>query len=90
MDNSIRQTPKEHCLPLAPVFDSLVGHHSYTDTYYWSQKCVSLQRFQPLVEGGGGGGSGGFAPPGNLTNLISLKRHFLHFDTAVVFDVETG
>ena len=49
MDNSIRQTPKEHCLPLAPLFDSLKEHHSYTDTYYWSQRCVS-QRFQVLLK----------------------------------------
>ena len=32
MDNSIRQTPKEKCLLLAPLFDSLEGHYSYTDT----------------------------------------------------------
>ena len=49
MDNSIRKTPKEHCLPLEPLFDSLEGHHSYKDTYRWSQRCVS-QRFQLLLK----------------------------------------
>ena len=41
MDNSIRKTPKEYCLPLVPLYESLEGHHSYTDTYCWSQRCVS-------------------------------------------------
>ena len=49
MDNSIRKTPKEPCLPLAPLFDSLEGHHSYTDTHCWSQRCLT-QRFQPLLK----------------------------------------
>ena len=98
IDNSIRQTLKEPCLPLAPLFESLVGHHSYTDTYYQSQRCVS-QRFQPLLKESGkyflapkvwtSRGICGYAPPGNLTNLISLKQHFLHFDTVEVFNGET-
>ena len=106
MDNSIRQTPKEPCLPLAPLFNSLKGHHSYTDTYYWSQRCVS-QRFQLLLKENrksflapkvltqapqvwASRGVWGYASPGNLANLISLKQHFLHFDTTAVFKGETG
>ena len=106
MDNSIRKTPKEYCLPLAPLIDSLEGHHSYTDTYCWSQRCVS-QRFQLLLKENrksflapkvltqapqvwASRGVWGYASPGNLANLISLKRHFLHFDTAAVFKGETG
>ena len=41
MDNSIRKTPKEHCLPLEPLFDSLEGHQSYRHLLLVPKVCVS-------------------------------------------------
>ena len=48
MDNSIRKTPKEPCLPLAPLFDSLEGHHWLTQTPTAGPKGVWLRDSNPF------------------------------------------